>query len=171
MKVFAVGELYKSGITKYNEGARFDFTQSGAVLELYFKSPTINEVQEIKNGCFKTGFVEFAGVIFMLFKFGNLNWIDAPYSVHLSKPFEFEEPTRGSGYGLNIFFIDANTGILKNIRYIGLSTEFSLSFKNAVLKQRKAEFNNNYYSAALQNIYLKYTTNDLVKLSNIFFFI
>lgn len=38
---FEVGKLYKQGTARYDEGPRFDFLQSGAVLELYYNKPTV----------------------------------------------------------------------------------------------------------------------------------
>lgn len=160
---FKVGQLYKSGVTNYTECTKFDFMQSGAILEIYFNRPTGDEIQDITRGRFEIGFYENKDIIFMLFRFGCMNWMDAPYTVHFSAPFKFEELNPGIGYGLSIFFIDAATGILRGIRYVGLSTEFSHKFKNAVELQRQLPFNNSNYIESLNIITQNYSTRDLVQ--------
>ncbi|MFA5322147.1 MAG: hypothetical protein WC373_05680, partial [Smithella sp.] len=137
---FEVGQPYKPGTTHYSEDTRFDFQQSGAVLELYFNRPTGDEIQDVTRGRFEIGFYDRGSVIFMLFKFGGWRWMDAPYTVHLSAPFTFEDPTPGTGYGLSIFLIDAATGILRGMRYVSLSTEFSQKFKFSVERQKEKPF-------------------------------
>jgi len=49
VKVFCVGELYKPGVTRYYEGTRFDFLQSGAVLEIYIDNPMPEEIKAISQ--------------------------------------------------------------------------------------------------------------------------
>ena len=157
-----VGKLYKEGVTCYQEGTKFDFIQSGALLELYFKRPTEKEIEDVREGKFELGFYEKDNIIFMLFKFGNGIYMDAPYSVHLSQPFEFMELEPGLGFGLTILLVDTTTGILKSIRYVGLSTDFSQRFKKSVERQKDCSFNKNEYSLRIQNVYQNYSTTDLV---------
>ncbi len=163
-----VGQLYKSGITNYAEGTKFDFQQSGAALELYFSKPTNDEIQDIKRGRFEIGFYECGNIIFLLFKFGGWQWMDAPYTVHLSMPFTFEDPEPGTGYSLNVSLIDAATGILRGIRYVGLSTDFSQKFKDAVNRQKLKTFNLSLYNSEIQQVYGNYSTQDLVKRADVF---
>lgn len=160
---FKVGQLYKHDVNKYDEGTKFDFMQSGAIFEIYFSRPTGDEIQDVTRGCFEIGFFEYNNIIFMLFRFGCLYWMDAPYTVHLSAPFTFYEPKPGTGYGLSVFLIDAATGIIKGMRYVGLSTEFSNKFRNAVELQRQLPFKSSDYFASINHINQNYSTRDLVK--------
>ncbi len=50
---YEVGKLYKDNVTRYAEGTKFDFTQSGAVLELYFERPSNKEIEDVKSGKFE----------------------------------------------------------------------------------------------------------------------
>lgn len=69
-------------------------------------------------------------------KIGNLNWIDAPYSPHLSKSLtKFEISSDGSGPGFTLILIDTRTGIIKNIRLLGLSEHFSKKLIGTVMDQ------------------------------------
>jgi len=163
MHKYEIGQLFQPGVTRYNEETRFDFLQDGAVLMLFFNHPTPQEIEDIRSGRFEIGFCEKDSIIFMLFRFGSQPYIDAPYTVHLSHEFEFMDLQQDMGYGLNIFLVDAATGILKVIRYVGLSTDFSNRFRKAVERQKHAAFDKESYNAAISQIYRNYSTDDLVK--------
>jgi hypothetical protein len=172
-KVLKVGEPFEPGKTHYPECAKFDFTPSGPALFIFLVSPAPEEVEAIRSGPFRVGFFESAiiedgrhkgTIIFLLFKFGDLPWLDAPFSIHLAQcktPAEIEE---GLGYGLNIFLIDANTGILRVMRLVGLGTEWSRRFRQAMLEQDGAGFDPEAYDAEIRRMYRMYGTRDLVEM-------
>lgn len=158
-----VGKLYKEGIYKYQEGIRFDFTNAGADLYIMYNSPTTKEIESIRRGNIEFGIYPSEEVLFMLFKFGNLQWMDAPYSVHLSNQLELQEPKDGLGYSLNVVLINASNGIVEVIRLIGLSTKFSIQLKKLIERQRERHFDRDQYALKLQEIYRNYKTSDLVQ--------
>lgn len=168
MRSFEVGKLLEEGITRYNEGVKFDFQQSGPVLLLFFNRPTEKEVESIKKGKLEIGFYVKDEVIFMLFKFQSLEWMDAPYSVHLSNPFTFDDIEPGQGFGLTIFLVDASTGILRALRYSGLSTDFSFKLQDAILNQKNLPFDAVVYNQKFMSIYNNYSTSDLVQRADVF---
>jgi hypothetical protein len=51
------------------------------------------KIKEIKDEKIKLGLIEEKGIIFLLFKFGHLPWMDTPYNVALSQPYELQELT------------------------------------------------------------------------------
>lgn len=162
MKSFEVGKLFEENKTHYQEGVKFDFTQSGPVLFLFFNRPTKNEIQSIKSGNGEVGMYVKDEVILMLFKFEGMQWMDAPYNIHLSAPFEFDVIEEGKGFGLTILLVDASTGILEVIKYIGLSTELSRKLQNAIQNQKLAQWDNVAYEKKINQIYDNYNTDDLV---------
>jgi hypothetical protein len=168
MRSCEVGKLFEEGKTHYQEGVKFDFTQSGPILFLFFNRPTQKEVESVKTGKFEYGLYVKDEVIFLFFKFQGLEWMDAPYTVHLSEQFEFEEVEDGKGFALNIFLIDSSTGILEAIRLCGLSTKFSLEFQNAVQIQRNIPFDKTTYEKKINMVYGNYATSDLVQRANIY---
>lgn len=161
---FQVGELFEPGKTHYNESTKFDFTESGPILLLFFAGPTRSEVESIREGDIRIGFLEKDGIIFMLFKFQNLPWIDAPFSVHLAQAEEPVEVKEGTGYGLQIFLVDANTGILKVMRLIGLGTEWSRRFREVAMRQREVDFDARMYDTKIQNIYRSFSSKELAEM-------
>lgn len=83
--------------------------------------------------------------------------------VYLSAPYTFEDPQPGTGYGLSIFLIDAASGILRGMRYVGLSTEFSKNFRTAVERQRQLPFKSSDYFANINHVNKNYSTRELVQ--------
>ena len=167
MQKFEVGKPFL-GKTHYQDGIRFGFDQSGASLCIYYSAPTPDEVETIRQGEVKLGLYITGDIIFLLIKFGDLDWMDAPYNWHLSKPYAFGVINEGFGFGMTVFFVDATTGILEVARLVGWVTEMSKSFMQEVEAQKVMEFNKSRYHVKLNEIYLRYTTDDLVKQGHIF---
>lgn len=162
MQKLEVGQLLQEGKTKYQEGVIFDFQQAGPLLYLFFNSPTETEIESIKKGEFEIGFYQKDEVIFIMAKFEGMPWMDAPYSVHLSTPFAFEDIQEGQGFGLTTLLVDASTGILKAIRYSGLSTRFSQKLRGAIEAQNTIPWNEIKYNQKINEVYGNYSTDDLV---------
>lgn len=162
-----VGKPYKEGVTRYNQGIKFDFTQAGGNLYLFLNKPAMSEIESIKNGKLQVGFCTRGEAIFMLFKFKGMEWMDAPYTVHLSKKLEsLEQLDIGMGYSLMIHLVDASNGILKVLRLVGMSTSFSSKLRKALMQQQQMSFNNARYDACIGDVYGRYTTDHLVQLAD-----
>ena len=68
------------------DGGILNISQNGITLEVYFNTPTKSEVKDFSaESEFKVGLFKKDGILFMLTKFGNSNWMDAPYSIRLEK--------------------------------------------------------------------------------------
>jgi hypothetical protein len=158
-----VGQLFEPGRTHYDEGTKFEFTQGGPVLFIMFERPTEKEIEAVRAGKFIMKFYEHDNIVFMLFKFEGVPWIDAPYNINLSPLFEFEQMSETQGFGLQIYLVDAATGILKVIRYVGLGHEFSVRLREAMEKQKAIPFNLDTYNFKINDIYKRYRPEDLAE--------
>ena len=167
IKTMMVGQLFQEGKTVYKEEVQFDIQQGTPTLYLFFNSPLEQEFVDIKSGNFSCGLYIKDDLIFSLFKFGSCNWVDAPYSAHLSKPFTLDDASDGMGYASHILLIDAATGILKAIRLVGLPTQYSRYLKRAITKQKQYGFNKIKYDQDVRAISEIYTTNDMVQRADI----
>lgn len=68
------------------EGVLVDVTDFGINVKILINRPTNKEINQMKaEAPLEIKLLEMDNIVFFLFKFGNLNWMDAPYSVHLSK--------------------------------------------------------------------------------------
>lgn len=164
-----VGKLYKEGVTRYSEGAILTVTNAGLNLDVYFNRPTDSEIASFKSDTpYKIGLFKKDGVLFFLFKPGNLQWMDSPYCVGLESNMDLinleQISDTTTGYALNVALIDASTGILKSYRLIGLQNRFSKTFKTEFDKQKElGAIDRNVYSVKLNNIFNTYNTKDMVR--------
>ena len=83
MYAFWKGQIIDNFIN-YPEGVRFDIDDSGAILLVFFNNPTEYEIEQFKYN-FEIRFTHLYNVIMITTKIGNLNWMNAPYTPHLSK--------------------------------------------------------------------------------------
>lgn len=152
----------------HQEGTLFDVSDEGASLIVFFRNPTKEEKEQFKSGHrFEIRFVEIYGVVMMTFKIGNLDWMDSPYSPHLSKNLtKFTLPNESQGLGLTLIFVDAITGEIKSMRLMGLSTNFTKKLFGLLMEQKTKEFNVAEYNNSLNKIYSIYPTNKIVKMSS-----
>lgn len=149
-------------------GTCMDSDDCGMIVKVFFDRPTESEVRQFDSGsAFEMRLVQMRNIIFGLFKIGNLNWIDTPYNVHLSRNLtkRLEVPADGEGIAAVFQLYDPSTGRLCNSRLIGLSTEISREFIRMAEEQYKNSFNREAYLAGLANIYAAYRTSDLVRMS------
>lgn len=81
--IYEVGQVVDK-FKNHQEGVLFDVADDGATMIAFFKKPSGNEISQFQ-GNFEIRLTELYGIIMMTFKIGHLNWMDAPYSPHLSK--------------------------------------------------------------------------------------
>lgn len=163
---FTVGKVYKEAIG-HPDGVLFDVDDCGILVKVYMSRPTLEELEQFDvDKSFQMKLVELRNIIFPLFKFGNLNWMDAPYCVHLSRNLSgLEVPSEGYGWGMHISLYDTKTGTLCKNKLIGLSTKMTKDLIEMIKKQYKKPFNVAEYDANLQMVYAAYPTKALVKMA------
>lgn len=149
------------------EGVNFDINDNGATMLVFFQNPTEEEIEQFKSGNnFEIRFTELYDVIMITVKIGNLNWMDAPYSPHLSKNLKkFQIPNEGQGLALTLVLVDSATGEIKNLRLLSLSERFTRRFLGTIMEQKTKEFDEYKYNNSINKIFTTYQTNQIVKLS------
>ena len=162
VSVYQVGKVSADLIGK--EKIVFDITDGGGILYVLFSSPTENEIRQFKEDI-EIRYVKVGSVFMMLFKFGSLNWVDAPYSPHLSKMSGIAEPADGEGIALQIIFGDADTGMVHGLRLIGLSTEFSRKLAADISADLGHPFDKKMYGLDLAAVFNTYPTSKLVSMA------
>ena len=122
------------------------------------------------EGKIKLGYYTYKNVILVLIKIGNLEWMDMPYSVHLSKYLttikDFEE---GNGLGLTttLYLINARNGILEALRVTGANNRLSVNLIKDIKKQKEMTFKEEEFDNNLNYIYKTYTTKELINRAKI----
>jgi len=67
---YAVGERYGDLVSE--EGIRFDVSDEGGTLMIYFNRPTDAEIRAVKRGPVQFKLLEMKGIIFLLTKFEGM---------------------------------------------------------------------------------------------------
>lgn len=158
-----VGKLYPGEIP-IGEGGKFDIDDSGPVLLLHWNKISSKEMESVANGPIKVALTVLEGFIFVLFKYGDLSWMDMPYNVHLSKNLtRLESPEPTQGYALNTILVDIVSKEVKALRFTGLPYKFSMALKKALDEQKEMPvISPAEQSTIINRIYAKYSTKDLL---------
>lgn len=166
MNIYKIGQVIDS-FKHYKEGITMDVSDEGAIMSVFFQNPTTEEIEQFQSGkSFEIRFTELYNVLMFTVKIGNLNWMDAPYSPHLSKHLtKFQFPNKNQGLALHLILIDAATGEIKQRRLLGLSERFTKKLFGILMEQKMSDFNITEYNQSLNRIYSAYPTNRIVKLS------
>ena len=164
---YEVGQVVEQ-FKNHQEGSCFDIDDSGAGLKVYFNNPRKDEIEQFAAGKkFEIRFVELYGVIMLTIKIGNLPWMDAPYTPHLSKNLtRLEVLDEGQGLALTLMLINAVTGEIKHLRLIGLPERFSRKLFAAIKEQKEKSFDKAEYAMAIRRIYSSYSCGQLSKMGN-----
>lgn len=151
----------------HEEAPLFDFSDEGAVMMVFFNNPTAAEVEQFQSGrYFEVRFTDFSHVIMIAAKIGNLNWMDMPYTPHLSSGLtRFHLPGKGEGLSLVLMLIDGVSGEVKAIRLLGLSEHFTRRFIGAVMEESMEPFDKITYNQKVLQIQNRYTTKEIVGMS------
>ncbi len=156
---------------KGSDTIRFDIGETGATVHVALRNLTEYEIGNFQaSSPFQIRYVIVDGIIMMLFKFGDMAWMDTPYSPHIGlKPTTINFIKEGEGLALTIYLIEAATGELKNIRLIGLGTDFSKKLMVDIQNARLTEFNLAEYNAKLNCVFSKYDTKKLVQIASAYY--
>lgn len=161
-----VGEYLEGSPKNYTEGVKFSVSDGGGELIVFFQGPTAREIEQFKIGKIKFGYYTYKNVIMLLVKIGELEWMDAPYSFHLSKNLtKLHNIEDGQGLGTVIMLVDALGGEVKTLKFVGAPTRLTRGLFDAIEKQSKMPFDD--YRENVNYIYKTYNTKELVKRANI----
>ena len=166
MYKYEVGQIVEN-FRGHQECVKFDIADDGAVMLVFFAKPNQKEIDQFKSGKnFEIRYTELYDVIMMTAKIGSLNWMDAPYTPHLSRNLtRFTLPQEGQGLSLTLILVDAVSGKIEHIRLLGLSEKFTKKLFGAIMKQKMKEFDETEYNMNLNRIYSSYSTPQIVKMS------
>jgi hypothetical protein len=164
MNIYKVGELFSEGKTKYQEGCIFEITDSGSYLNIFFDKPNESEIKNISKAPTQIKILFKSNILFLFIKFEGEQWIDSPYTVHLSKDFtRIQDMEDNQGLALHINLIDSSSGILKAMRLIAIDNKRSNLIKTYIEIQKEEKFDEVKHTKDLNNIYNNYSTKELLK--------
>jgi hypothetical protein len=164
MEILAIGQPYDPSIANWPEGCHYNYDASGHWLHYMYSNPTPLEISSIESGEAQFGLYIYEPVIFLLHRFGEMAWHDAAYSWWLVSEEFRHVPTVGDGLHalLKVVLIDSETGLIKALRALTFSPEFTEYLHQAVRRQLEKPWNAAKYERAMRHVYGNYSTMDLV---------
>lgn len=130
MHMLEVGKLYNPKRTRWPKGAQLQLTTEGAELLLLFGSPTSAEIQDARKGVPQWGWISGENIGLLLFRLGTQPWSEAPFQAHRQA-----EPVGVPSSQLSVTLVDAHTGIIKSLRLLAWSEEFTTEVRRNVESQ------------------------------------
>lgn len=102
-------------------------------------------------------------VLIVLMKFGDLAWMDAPYTPHLSRNLTHlpERALPGEGLAVHLLLFDTATGALKLQRFFSAREQFSNELIREPRRLKEKSFHEAAYRAEIAKAY-RFSTEDLV---------
>lgn len=164
METYEVGKRY-GGALGHDEGVMFDITDGGILLPLYFYKPDKQEIAELDaSKPVRMSFLTKENVLIMLMKFGAMDWMDAPYTPHLSRNLTHlpEKVLPGEGLAVHLLLFDTATGELKRQRLFSLRDQLSNDLIQETLRLLRNPFKMAAYNADIYKAY-QYDTDQLVR--------
>jgi hypothetical protein len=125
------------------DGSVFTSDTTGHKLLIQVSHPTPAEREAIEAGTGHFGVLEEHGVVRLLFCFGSLPWNNAPFSIHMVPPagrWLPPEPEPGEGTWIHVFLVDGANHILRAMRTLSFSRDFTSVLHRLIREQAERPF-------------------------------
>ena len=161
MQPIEIGQPYVEGKTKLVERGEYRFRAGGHELLLCLRNVTPEEVEAVRSAEAEFALVVFGDVLFFLYRFGfELPWGATPYSWHLMPAGERELPLPSlnlkSRDQLQVILVDAATGLVRAIRAVTFSAQFTRMLHLAIHQQALRPWQAESYEADVRAAYRTY---------------
>jgi hypothetical protein len=160
-QLVVAGEEFIKGVRSWPEGPVIGYSAIGCHLLLLYINPTEMEKKEFCETV-KFALVYKYNTIFLVFKFGNMPWQDAPYNYSLDRGDRHDPQEHLNGPGnrlfMNCYLINAATGILEEIHVMTLSPDFTRRFLECVQEQAENPTTHEEHARRVARIYGQYRT-------------
>jgi hypothetical protein len=172
MHLLEVGKPYDPSRPWWPEGADYNFRSCQHELRLFVARPTPKEVAAVEEGPVEIGmFVEPEGLS-VVTRFGPSLSFDCSYQWHRVDPAERvpppppEETSPELRALLAIILVDASTGLVRALRAVSYSPEFTRALHRAIADQAAAPFNAKAHERWAAGM-LRHTTHQLWEMTTI----
>jgi len=139
MHAFKVGELYNPAKTSWPEAIQYNYRGSGHELVLFYAHPTPEEIREVGKSPVSFAVAVNKATLYFCFRFADKAWSDTAFSIHLVPEAERFLPlmpsTPQGRTFITIFLVDGATGILKVMRAVSFSPEFTQALHGLIREQ------------------------------------
>ncbi len=165
MPFLEVGKPYIPGRTSIDPRAEYNFRAGQHQLLLCFSELTEDDTTAVRAGDAEFGLLIYGMVIFLLYRFhAVIDWCDAPYSWHLLPADERQLPetlmTAETRALLSVVLVDADHNIVRALRAVTLSPEFSQALHTAITEQAEERWDRKEFDAHLHSAYQFFSTTE-----------
>ena len=166
MSIYEVGKPYSPTKKHWPEGVDYNFRAGRHELRLFMRTPNRQELTDTETGEARFALTVEKDIIYFCYRFGLGDWGDCGFSIHLVPKDEriLPEPpaTEYERALLSVLLIDAETGIVKVIRAVSLSPQFTRKLHQAIRDQASRPFPADYDRQG-EEVYRRYTSAQLVE--------
>jgi hypothetical protein len=165
MAALQVGKPYIVDLPSIAPRAEYHYRVGCHELLLCFCHPTEDEIAAVRSGDSEFALLIYGLVIFFLYRFEKaISWSEAPYSWHLVPPDQRQPPptleTTGMRALVSVVLVDADHNIVRALRTIALSPEFTRALHVAIAEQAAGRWNRDDFEAQLRSAYQSWPTTE-----------
>jgi hypothetical protein len=147
MRLTKVGMPFVLGVTSLPIGITYEYTPGGHALIICVADPTAHEILAVQKHEAAFGLLLRQSNLFVLTKFGRLSWKPSYYNWWINAPVMRPDPYSDlqrlkidGGIAVNVCLVNAANGLLKALRTVKCSLEFSREFLRLVCAQTRSPF-------------------------------
>lgn len=160
---FFVGQVFPSFIG-VRDRTIIDTDNVSLNFVMVIKKPTEQEIVQM-NGTKEVRLTLLGNAIWFTFKFGTLNWCDAPYSPHLSQTTDFSVVYNDIYRKINIVLIDSTDGKVKYCSTSKFTNDFSNYLLETSLGLMKRPFSKMQYDELLSTVINMYSAKQISQIA------
>lgn len=155
MTQIRVGEKYPLPYSGNSSGGQIDFSVNGMVITFFISNPSYAEIDGFENGDVEVGYVELPHAMLFAIKMGFLV-VDAPYFPYDKERYLADDFEPNMGIAMTAILVDADTGIVKHLRVVGLGHDFSNDFNTSYKNYCKLTYKDKLYHKSINDAYYIY---------------
>jgi len=157
-QLYKVGGLFDAERTRWPEGPHLWLDEDSNVrLAIFLTNPNRREIAAVETGKARFGWSEQDINDFLLYKYGDAPWSDAPFNPHrLTTPFNLQPMPRGTHTRMSTFLVHADTGRIAAMRMFTWPAYFFNHVIASVHRLRSRPYSEPAASAAQLDFYRRY---------------
>lgn len=166
-KIYRYSDFFEGSVIPDQIGAPdrcvFDIHNSGSILLVTLNNPTEYELCQFEDGPRVIRLTRIENAMWLTFCFGELNWMEAPYTPHLTAQAEMPGAIQRACADFMISVVDTVDGMVKYCRRFYFSPEFSNAFCSVATTLYNQDFNREEYDELLNLVQQQYSTEEIAR--------
>ncbi len=159
---FSVGQVIPDQIGAPDRNL-FDFANDGTILFMTLNNPTPGEIRQIRSGEKHFRITCFPGMLWLTFKFGTLDWAEAPFSPHLCTQADLPRNLNYASNDIHIVLVDSTDGVVKYYERLKFNEALTAALKTGVMLLLAEEFSREEYDMVVKTVQTKYSAEQIAK--------